>query len=95
MRGRGGSKAVWNFSENSSILEGEGVPKRKTITFWKLQSKSSRAYIYPCIQSCNTMQFDKAYPYPTDAILFPKCSLNIVDPLLNIVHPLFLSFPGS
>ena len=26
MRGRGGSKAVWNFSENSSILEGEGVP---------------------------------------------------------------------
>ena len=24
---RGGSKAVWNFSENSSILEGEGVPK--------------------------------------------------------------------
>ena len=28
MRGRGGgSKAVWNFSENSSILEGEGVPK--------------------------------------------------------------------
>ena len=26
MRG-GGSKAVWNFSENSSILEGKGVPK--------------------------------------------------------------------
>ena len=24
---RGGSKAVWNFSENSSILEGVGVPK--------------------------------------------------------------------
>ena len=23
----GGSKAVWNFSENSSVLEGEGVPK--------------------------------------------------------------------
>ena len=27
MRG-GGSKAVWNFSENSSILEGEGVPNK-------------------------------------------------------------------
>ena len=26
MRGGGGSKAVWNFSENSSVLEGEGVP---------------------------------------------------------------------
>ena len=25
MRG-GGSKAFWNFSENSSILEGKGVP---------------------------------------------------------------------
>ena len=25
MRG-GGAKAVWNFSENSSILEGKGVP---------------------------------------------------------------------
>ena len=25
MRG-GGSKAVWNFSENSSVLEGVGVP---------------------------------------------------------------------
>ena len=24
---RGGSKAVWNFSENSSVLEGECVPK--------------------------------------------------------------------
>ena len=24
--GGGGSKAVWNFSENSSILEGKGVP---------------------------------------------------------------------
>ena len=23
---RGGSKAVWNFSENSSVLEGVGVP---------------------------------------------------------------------
>ena len=23
---RGGSKAVWNFSENSSVLEGECVP---------------------------------------------------------------------
>ena len=22
----GGSKAVWNFSDNSSVLEGEGVP---------------------------------------------------------------------
>ena len=30
MRGRGGSKAVWNFSENSSILEGKGVPYRET-----------------------------------------------------------------
>ena len=26
MRG-GGSKTVWNFSENSSVLEGKGVPK--------------------------------------------------------------------
>ena len=26
MRG-GGARAVWNFSEKSSILEGEGVPK--------------------------------------------------------------------
>ena len=26
MRG-GGSKAVWNFSENSSVLEGESFPK--------------------------------------------------------------------
>ena len=24
---RGGSKAVWNFSENSSVLEGVGFPK--------------------------------------------------------------------
>ena len=24
---RGGSKAIWNFSENSSVLEGGGVPK--------------------------------------------------------------------
>ena len=24
--GGGGSKAVWNFSENSSVLEGECVP---------------------------------------------------------------------
>ena len=23
----GGSKTVWNFSENSSVLEGKGVPK--------------------------------------------------------------------
>ena len=22
------AKAVWNFSENSSVLEGEGVPKK-------------------------------------------------------------------
>ena len=28
MRG-GGSKAVWNFSENSSILVGPSVPKGK------------------------------------------------------------------
>ena len=26
LRGGGGSKAVWNFSENSSVLEGECVP---------------------------------------------------------------------
>ena len=26
---RGGSKAVWNFSENSSILEEVGFPKGK------------------------------------------------------------------
>ena len=24
---RGGSKAVWNFSENSSVLEEVGIPK--------------------------------------------------------------------
>ena len=35
MRG-GGSKAVWNFSENSSILEGEGVPKSIYRQFWKI-----------------------------------------------------------
>ena len=28
MRG-GGSKTVWNFSENSSVLEGKGVPYLK------------------------------------------------------------------
>ena len=26
-RGEGGSKAVWNFSENSSVLETPSVPK--------------------------------------------------------------------
>ena len=26
MRGEGGSKAVWNFSENSSVLDGVGFP---------------------------------------------------------------------
>ena len=28
MRGRGGSKAVWNFSENSSILDVRGIPQQ-------------------------------------------------------------------
>ena len=30
---RGGSKAVWNFSENSSVLEGVGVPKEDLLKY--------------------------------------------------------------
>ena len=29
MRGGGGSTAVWNFSENSSVLEEVGIPKEE------------------------------------------------------------------
>ena len=29
--GGGGSKTVWNFSENSSVLEGKGVPYIDTV----------------------------------------------------------------
>ena len=35
---RGGSKAVWNFSENSSVLEGVGFPKSDEET-WSDQQK--------------------------------------------------------
>ena len=34
MRG-GGSKTVWNFSENSSVLEGKGVPNATMVHFKK------------------------------------------------------------
>ena len=27
---RGGSKAVWNFSENSSVLDVSGIPKQRS-----------------------------------------------------------------
>ena len=35
---RGGSKAVWNFSKNSSVLEGVGFPKSYEET-WSDQQK--------------------------------------------------------
>ena len=41
MRGRGGSKAVWNFSENSSVLVTPSVPYRESVgvKIWDLGNK--------------------------------------------------------
>ena len=36
MGGRGGSKAVWNFSENSSVLVGTSFPKDQSATVLKM-----------------------------------------------------------
>ena len=49
MRGRGGgSKAVWNFSENSSILEGKGVPKSVVDTLCCIKKYHYHLFFYHC-----------------------------------------------
>ena len=49
MGGGGGSKAVWNFSENSSVLEGVSFPKgsnplRKVANLWTMLSRFHGKY---------------------------------------------------